>query len=522
MAGWVLHGADEALRGVFWDLGQIGDADGPKYPEPLLRRLAAKVLEGRAHGPLVFRLCHLVRCVAFAAGAGGPQGWLEFFCASGAGRSGWAAGWLRARLPAGTADAAEGPAVAASAAEVILRYPGRTGLVAVSYGAMPLLAAFMEFLLNALRYDVLRDALAPLARPDLEWRGLQDAANTLSRSVYAWLRLHTRPVQESRDFEALAGFLAGRGECGDFAADDIDDDAVLAFWRTASTEPGSAFRTFRKTLQAFLRFAEVMEEEEFRQGLESPLSLGGGAGEAGHDLADPCSPGLDCMRMPPAPVAPWEGAAAEADAPSPLEELAGADLKVLLASEVRRLDLVDAHPGRLPALAHSFLRDAVFGRLQGRISQALRADPDPARARALAQQAPEASYDGEAGALAALVDRLEQVTAAAAWALARAEGGNGTLAGLDRETLERGRLALKGLRRRGFDQVRAGAPEALAALRRAAPAVVELRERLAPLCARLEAGAPWAPRQEEDVPVFRDQFVRIYEATETRKGGKAP
>ncbi len=516
MAGKFIHGADETLRGVFWDLGQIGDVDGPKYPEPLLRRLAAKILEGRAHEPLAFRLCHLVRCAAFAAEGGGPQGWLEFFCAPGAGRSGWAAGWLRERLPGAEQDAAEGPAVAAAAA--VLRYPGRAEPVLLSYGAMPLLAAFMEFLLNALRYDVVRDALAPLSRRDLDWRGLQDAANALSRAIYAWLRLHARPVQESRDFEALARFLATRGEGGDFTEDDIDDDAVLAFWRAASTEPGSGFRTFRKTFRAFLQFADAMGDEALRRGADEPLSLDGGAAEAGYDPADLCSPGLDRMRAPvPAPGL-WEGP--DDEAASPLERLSGAGVKVLLAGEARRLVLVDAYPRLLPALALSLLRDAVFGRTQGRISQALRTGA--AQTPALTRGAPAEGYDDEARALADLLVHLGRVTDAAAYALARAGGEDGVLAGLDRETLGRGRRALDTIRRRGFEEVRAGAPEALTALRQAAPAVIELGQRLAPLCERLAAGAPWAPRQQEDAPVFQEQFSRIYGTAAMREGGTAP
>lgn len=520
MAGWMVHGADEALRGVFWDLSQIGDADGPKYPEPVLRRLGAKVLEGRAHEPLTFRLCHLVRCASFAAEGGDPDGWLEFFCAPGAGRPGWAAGWLRERLPSVTEehDAVAAPPVSAGPDQVRVRYRGRPGPVELSYGAMPLLAAFMEFLLNTLRYDFLRDTLAPLGRQDLTWRGLQDTANDLSRAVYAWLRLHTRPVQESRDFEALAGFLAARGERGDFTAGDIDDDAVLEFWRAASTVPGSSFRTYRKTFRAFLRFAEVMDEDGLRQGPGSPLPLDGIRGEAGHEPADPSSPGLERMRTPP-PASAWCGAGDDGEEPSPLEVLAGTGIRILLAGEVRRLALVEAHARLLPGLALSFLRDACFGKFQGRISQALRTDP--ARVRALARQAPEADYDGEAGTLAALLAHLERVTEAAAYALARAGNGNGALAGLDREVMERGWRALKGLRRRGFEEVRSGAPRALAALRRAAPAVIELRERLGPLCARLEAEGPWAARWEQDAGVFREQFTRIYAAAEAREGGTA-
>lgn len=516
MTGQFIHGADETLRGVFWDLGQMGDAHGPKYPEPLLRRLAARVLEGRAHEPLAFRLCHLVRSAAFASGAAGPAGWLEFFCAPGAGRPGWAAGWLRERLPAADESAANHPALAATASGTVLRYAGRAEPVVLSYGAMPLLAAFMEFLLNALRYDVLRDALEPVSRRELDWRGLQDAANALSRAVYAWLRQHTRPVQESRDFEALVRFLAARSEGGDFSRDDIDDDAVLAFWRAASTENGSGFRTFRKTFRAFLRLAEAMDEEALRRGVEEPLPLDGGAGEPGCGPANPCSPGLDHMRVAHPSSGPWEGP--DGEEASPLERLSAAGIKVLLAGEARRLSLVEAHPGRLPALALSLLRDAVYGEAQGRISQALRSDP--ARAPALIRQAPEEGYDEEAAAFADLMAHLGRVTAAVAYALAGdADGAPG---GLDAEALSRGRAALGAIRRRGFDEVRAGAPWALAALRQAAPAVIDLRRRLEPLCKKLAAGAPWGSRQREDAPVFREQFRRIYGTSAARERGIEP
>jgi len=258
MPGDSHHGADEVLRNVFWDLGQIGDKDGPKYSEAVLRRLAAKILDGRAHELLAFRLCHLVRCASFAAEDRGPACWLEFFCSTGAGRPGWAAGWLRARLPA---DEDSGSLrVAATADHAVLRYDGRVPPITISYGAMPLLAAFMEFLLNTLQYQSLRDTLAPLSKPSLGWRELQDTANALSRATYAWLQEHRRPVQECRDFEAIARFLAMRGDRGDFSADDIDDAAVLAFWRGISAEPESTFRTYRKTLRAFLRFAETMRD----------------------------------------------------------------------------------------------------------------------------------------------------------------------------------------------------------------------------------------------------------------------
>ena len=499
------HGADEVLKGVFLDLGQIGEAGDPKYSERVLRRLAAKILEGRAHELLVFRLCHLVRCASIASEiAGGRYGWLEFFCAPRSGRASWAASWLRARLPS-----VEGGVPAfATADRVTLRYQGRSAPVTIPYGAMPLLVAFMEFLLNTLQYDVVRDGVAPLSRPDLSWREFQDSSNALSRAVYGWLRQHTRPVQDSRDFEEVARFLTERGAGGDFTADDIDDTAILQFWRAASIRPGSGSVTFRKSFRTFLRFAAALREETQRAGLDRPEALGGDSGLDGHDPADPASPDLDKMRTPPAPLDMWESGEDEDGDPSPLEEVAGSEIKLLLVEEARRLALVDAHWRDLPGLAQSLLRDAVFGHAQGRLSQALRMNA--ADIEALVRQPPAADFDDEVASLQNLLNHLEELIAVAAFVLIGGKGEGATEHELDFGTLNRGRQALRNIRRKGFDGVRAGTPAAVKDLRAAVPGIVVLRDRLSPLCAELEQGKPWAVRQGEDERIFQAQFSLIY------------
>ena len=91
---------------------------------------------------------------------------------------------------------------------VALRFEGRAEPIRISYGAMPLLAAFMEFLLNTVGYSAVKDGVAPLLHPHLKWKELQETANSLSRTLYAWLREHTRPVQESRDFDEDRGVFS--------------------------------------------------------------------------------------------------------------------------------------------------------------------------------------------------------------------------------------------------------------------------------------------------------------------------
>ena len=516
-----IHGADEVLCNVFWDLGQIGDKNGPKYPDSVLRRLAAKILDGRAHELLVFRLCHLIRCADFASEDSGPNGWLEFFCAPGAGRPGWAAGWLRARLPA--ARDTGGPPAAAATGHVVLRYSGDARHVTISYGSIPLLVAFMEFLLNTLHYRVVRDSVTPLSKQSLDWRELQDTANGLSRATYAWLQAHRRPVQESRDFEAIANFLAGRRDQGDFSADDVDDEAVLAFWRTVSAEYGSAFRTFRKTFRAFLRFVSIMREGALREGIDSPSSLDDWGDGSAIYVTDPSSPGLDAMRAPTnrtssAAVSLW-GTGEEA---SPLEEVAGAEIKFLMAGEAKRLSLVDAHARLLPGLARSVLRDARFGQVQSQISQRLRMNNSDTEGLFTGVSA--VAYDDELAAFEKLLIHLEDLIDVAAFILVGDDsaGDGDNVRRLDTETLTRGRRTLKGLRRRGFDELRSGSPEAVESLRRTTQAIIELRDRLAPLCARLRAEAPWLEYQEEDEPVFREQFTRIYGIAEPRERETAP
>ena len=165
-----------------------------------------------------------------------------------------------------------------------------------------------------------------------------------------------------------------------------------------------------------------------------------------------------------------------------------------------------AHARAVESLARSLLRDAGFGHAQGRISQALRMkDADVA---AVIGEPLEVRYEDEAASYARLLDHLDDLIAAAAYVLLGGENGPGRE--LDFATLSRGRRALKDIRRKGFDNIRSRESGAVEALRAAAPAILTLRERLSPLCARLAAEEAWAARQREDEPVFREQFTHIY------------
>ena len=286
---------DDELRGVFWDLRQIGDADGAKYTDRQIHRLQVRILDAQAHEDFAFRLCQLIHGAVFAGGHNRrSQSYLEFFCDPQAGRASWAGAYFRNRLSADSDDAP----VAAAADRMLLRYPDRAAPVFVSYASMPLLAAFMDFLLNTVHFDTVRDITAPLESPGVSYRQVQDVANALSRTVYAYLREHSSPVQEIRDFDTIARFLlkaSRRNDRDDFDAGDIDDGAILDFWREHSVLTDTEFRTYRKSFLGFLRFGQMMRGDDLRAGFDRPVALGVDRMGGEWNPADPGSPEIDMM-----------------------------------------------------------------------------------------------------------------------------------------------------------------------------------------------------------------------------------
>ncbi len=501
---------DDELRGVIWDLRQIGDSDDTKYADHMVHRLAAKILDGKSYGKIAFRLCHLLHCAVFAGGHNRrSQSYLEFFCDPGAGRSGWAAGYFRNRLPA------EGEDVHVSAAtdRILLRYPDRSTPVYVSYKSMPMLSAFMDFLLLTVGFEAVRDIAAPLENPGASYRDVQDISNSMTRAVYGYLQEHASKEQENRDFDAFGTFMlkvSRRKELDDFDAGDIDDQAILDFWREHSIVAGTEFKTYRKCFLGFLRFGQMLRGDVLRAGFDRPVSLGADRAAGEWDPADPSSlePGMMSDRANVA--GDWVSGLEddeEEDADSLLDRLVSSEIKFLTGEDISQLRIVETHAQQLAGVSWSFLRNNCFGHAQGRISAARK------KARMdisdLVFAAPETGYDDVAGVFAKIQTSLNELVGAAAYVLLNKNDDDAKSA-LDFATLTRGRKALNGLKRKGFDRVRNGDPEAVEAFRNAVPDIIALRELIAPLGGKLEGGAPWLACQDGDQIVFSEQFSRIY------------
>ena len=154
------------------------------------------------------------------------------------------------------------------------------------------------------------------------------------------------------------------------------------------------------------------------------------------------------------------------------------------------------------------LRNASFGHSQGRISAAKRKGQKDLSALFFA--APETGFDDLVDAYRKIQASLNDLVDAAAYVLLKTDGDDEAESRLDFATLTRGRKALNGLKRKGFDRVRAGDPDAIGEFRNAVPDIIALREMITPLCGKLEVEAPWLARQDEDRAVFGEQFARIY------------
>lgn len=503
---------DDELRGVFWDLRQIGDGDDTKYTDSQVHRLMTKILDGQAHEQIAYRLCHLIHGAVFAGGHNRrSQSYLEFFCDPRAGRAGFASGYFRARLPA-TDDEAH---VSAAADRILLRYNDRTAPVYISYASIPLLSAFMEFLLNTVYFDTVREIAAPLETPGASYRDVQDVANTLSRAIYSYLREHSSPVQEIRDFDTIGRFLlraSRRNDREDFDASDIDDEAILDFWQENSVLPDTEFKTYRKSFLGFLRLGQMMRGDVLRAAFDQPVNLGTDRMAGEWDPADPTSPELDMMPDQANVAGDWHAGPDEGndeeDSGSLLDRLAQSDIKFLTGEDIKLLRIVESHSQALAGIAWSMLRNACFGHAQGRISAAKRNGQKDLTELFFA--APETGFDDLADSYKKIQASLNDLVDAAAYVLLKSDGDDDAESGLDFATLTRGRKALNGLKRKGFDKVREGDPEAIEEFRNAVPDIIALREMIAPLCTKLDTESPWSARQDEDQIVFSEQFAQIY------------
>jgi hypothetical protein len=536
--GSILDGAPSAeLAALLEGIADISFDSQPKFSPGTVKALE-RLICGRAYGPPMLELCHLLRVAALA-----PRRKFErFFWGVSLARAGAYAGWVQRALRASPAGQ-QSPLIEPERGGVAIVYPD--GRFAISYGRMPLLAALMEFLVSSLGFAAVQERFAALlARPPAA-TAIGEMANELSRTVYAWLVPHLPTAHENRRLEAMVGWLNARHAPNGFSTEDIDDDAVLAFWLAAREDE---FRTFESVLRGFLLLADAMEDAAVAIGLVRAARLGtdADAGEMEPQPDDVAGTARNRVLHPDQADAGIDPLAALAEPPAD---------RVKLLNQRERLDLEQIFQAGLRGerMMLSLLRWAVFGAVQKRISEALRRDGLAGAARLLSGlnrgvDVP-AGYAEWQARYDELAEHLDRVMLASLHVLAQAsnlaalhllvELGEGADLGGLREAdgsvdparlgarlqdpavagpriaalMTRAHRSFAKISRAGFEK---GAPDDAAIVAGhavAAPHLPRLGARLARMRAALSRRTPeaWAAQQKQDHALFTARFAEIYQ-----------
>jgi len=393
-------GKSDTLLAVFRGTAE-SDVDGvPKFT-PDTCRLLVRNIACRSYARGLLELCHLLNIAdACATGRGS---YYYFFWDSGLARPSAFRGYVRQALESGT-FARDG--FSAGGDGVTVDYPD--GTFTVTYGRMPYLSALLDFVVNAIGFEAVDDAVAAMTAAGATRAAVSDAANGLARAVYEFLREHLPSAQNQRKFHRMTGFLKSRlGE--DFDISMVDDQTVLDFWIAESPKPsedGTDFVTFQTVLRSFvniiraLQDAQSQHEMRYTRSIRTDREAGEvdpdavlGAIEHGEERQNP----LDELEQEPVNAAKF------------LNKTEAGDLKLVLDSGAEAL--------RLPV---SVLRAIVFGKAQGRISQALRRKADSAEMQALFRDAAEETYDQRRAQLEGRLEHIRNVQLAAVHILIRA------------------------------------------------------------------------------------------------------
>ena len=480
----VLRGAQSGeLRATFRQLAEIEGPQGPKYPRACIADVAA-VVAGRAYGTMLLELCHLVR----AALLGGPpslrvRGFEWLF---------WGVETARGHAYRGAFEHADfDPSAPVEVREdsVVLAYP--RAAFAVRYGRMPTLAAMMEFMVSMLGYRDLVQSVEPLGNASATPRTVADAANELSRRLYAVLGDHLPPAHEQRRFHAMTAFLENRAG-PDFTEDDIDDVAVLAFWLAKAVQDREAdFRGYRTTWRGFVRLIRVLSESTTLASIDDPGEMEAGMAEriAAADASEPAANDpLDALGEAPA-----------------------ASVKALSKRQMRLLEMPVGDPDAIRRLPLSYLRSACFGPLQNRLSQALRRKAGADEIRALVDEANDVGYAEHLALLEESTNQIRLVARACYHVLRQSDSAHDRGAA-DIAVLAEAREAFNSLNRAGFDRSALTDPERRPAFVALADILADVAERLRTAQRALDASS-WRDSETEDRRTFATAFERLYGAT---------
>lgn len=399
------------------------------------------------------------------------------------------------------------------------------GSFTISFSRIPLLAALLEFVIGVHGYTATDDIFTEMLAQSNGETAIGEAANALSRRLYAWLSDNLPTVQNMAKFNRILEFLREQADGGEV---EIGDRTILDFWLnqggTSAADEGW-FRTFRTALDAFIAFTRSLDLASDRQGARNALPVGA---DADKGEIDPDS--LSGLMEAPGQ---WQS-------PLPLlEEEPMARVKFLTGREKDALRLLLEMGPMARSLPMSLLRAEIFGPAQARLTQALRRQAGESELRVLLGLDDVGDYAAHGERMRNLQKRIVTVMMASLHVLLRERGiaGSGnitalnagnpaalfetmaqdpepaTLPGADQILGEAAR-AFRDISRKGFSDHEIEEPPILEAFRYGAgivQAISRETETFLDTISHLDTGSPdLTGCFHRDRETFRNQFERLY------------
>ncbi len=523
------EGQSVELQACFQIIQETTVDDVDKYPDKVCRELARAIV-CRTYASAIHELCHLV----VAAGALAPttRRYEGLF---------WDSGPARARNFLAYFDMASMPPahLEIGANQVALEYADKP--FAISYGRMPFLSALMEFLMTALGYTELDNALAPLMAEFPTADTVSDAANALSRKFYGYLGDNLPTVQEQRRHRSFLTFVAEKA-AGESADSVIDDASVFDYWLEQSAgageDTGTDSRTYRSVFRTADRLLDILRLAADKRGIAVALPIGIDR-EAGEVDPSELEAAVAEIEEVASPVAALEATTADG-------------VKIFNKRELETLRLALHGKDTARMLTRSVLRNAVFGDAQARLTQALRQGLDTNEISTKIADEPETSYAARMDTFTALAKHTERMMLISFHVLYRADHRdainaalalrpNMDLSGLGEgmnepdgnvvsfqaasaakrffeadgegpigELLAEATKAAKGIARQGFSEGSWADADVIEIFANGVTELASVRCELNTFIEQYALGIDWDALEESDTPLFREQFTRLY------------
>ena len=269
----------------------------------------------------------------------------------------------------------------------------------ISFGRMPVLAAFVEFLITIFGYQRVDEITENIRSQSPSMRDVSDVANALQREIYAYLKQHLPPAhrqKRERHFLQFVDEQAGNRR----GAEAISDDVVIAYWQAFADDKSHDNKTYKSVYEMAVRMVIALDTASERIQGNNAASIGTDreAGEFDPEDVEAVIAAYDPDDTPLARV---------------VEHSADA-VKFITATEVDLLSTLPMRSSVERRVPISIVRNAVQGALQLKISATLRRDTSINLSQLTINAG---SYHDCLRKYQELSDVLERVLAAALWVL---------------------------------------------------------------------------------------------------------